>query len=139
MHGLHNTVMGSGTPDAMWKVLLECESFSGFMEGVHEVTIVDQDGDRRTTGWVVELKGSEMEWEQEDLLDRAERRWTFRQTDGDLAHFEGYWQVVEEAGGVGLELKVEFDVGLPMLADMIHPAVVKALTGYQQEIVQRSR
>ncbi|MFG2791798.1 type II toxin-antitoxin system RatA family toxin [Streptomyces sp. NPDC048419] len=139
MHVLHNTALGSGTPDAVWKVLVDCEEFAGFMEGVHEVTITGGDGDRRTTDWVVELKCSEMEWQQEDLLDHAERRWTFRQTDGDLAHYEGYWQVVEDAEGVGLELKVEFDVGLPMLADMIHPAVAKALESYQHEIVQRSR
>jgi ribosome-associated toxin RatA of RatAB toxin-antitoxin module len=139
MHVLHNTALGAGTPEAVWKVLLDCESFAGFMEGVHEVTITGEDGDRRTTDWLVELKGSEMEWEQQDVLDHARMRWEFRQIDGDLAHYEGYWQVVEENDGVGVELKVEFDVGLPMLADMIHPAVAKALEGYQQEIVNRSR
>ncbi|MFF1547391.1 type II toxin-antitoxin system RatA family toxin [Streptomyces sp. NPDC058291] len=139
MHVLHTTAMGSGSPEAVWKVLVDCEAFPGFLEGVQEVTVTGRDEDRRTAEWVVELKGSEMEWEQEDVLEPAERRLTFRQTEGDLAHYEGYWQVVEEAGGVGLELKVEFDVGLPMLADMIHPAVAKALESYQQEIVQRSR
>src|SRR5262245_16094065 len=135
---LHTTCTGAGTPEQVWKVLLDCEAFADLLEGVNEVTIGEQDGDRRLSSWIVELKGSEMEWDQEDILDHAQLRWDFRQTDGDLAQYEGYWQVLEDGAGVALELKVEFDVGLPMVADMIHPAVAKALEGYQQEIVNQS-
>lgn len=135
---MHRIVTGSAAPDQVWKVLVDCEAFPGFMEGVTEVTIGDRDGDRRTSSWVVELKGSEMEWEQEDVLDHAGRRWEFRQTDGDLAEYEGYWQVTEDAGGAALELKVEFDIGLPMVAEMIHPAVAKALESYLHGVVRQS-
>ncbi|WP_328860422.1 type II toxin-antitoxin system RatA family toxin [Streptomyces sp. NBC_00306] len=135
---LHTTHRGAGTPDDLWKVLLDIEAFPSYMEGVNEVEITEEDGDRRTSSWVVELKGSEMEWDQEDVIDAGRRRVEFRQTDGDLANYEGYWQIVEDAEGVGLELKVEFDIGLPMVAEMIHPAVAKALEGYQQGIVEQS-
>ncbi|MER7664891.1 MULTISPECIES: SRPBCC family protein [unclassified Streptomyces] len=135
---LHTTHRGAGTPDHLWKVLLDIEAFPSYMEGVNEVEITEEDGDRRTSSWVVELKGSEMEWDQEDVIDADRRRVEFRQTDGDLANYEGYWQIVEDAEGVGLELKVEFDIGLPMVAEMIHPAVAKALEGYQQGIVEQS-
>lgn len=138
MHVLHTTCTGVGTPEQVWKVLVDCEAFPEFMEGVNEVTITGEDGGRRTSSWIVELKGSEMEWDQEDVLDPTRRRWEFRQSDGDLAHYEGYWQVAEDPEGVALELKVEFDVGLPMVADMIHPAVAKALEGYQRGIVNQS-
>ncbi|MFC4329077.1 type II toxin-antitoxin system RatA family toxin [Streptomyces andamanensis] len=138
MHVVHSTCPGAGTADAVWKVLTDCEAFPDFMEGVNEVTVNGEDGDRRTSSWVVELKGSEMEWDQEDVLDPERRRWEFRQSDGDLAHYEGYWQVVEDGGTVALELKVEFDVGLPMVAEMIHPAVAKALERYQRDIVEQS-
>ncbi|MFF7855195.1 SRPBCC family protein [Streptomyces sp. NPDC007904] len=135
---LHRTVTGPATPDQVWKVLLDVEAFPGFMEGVNEVAVTVEDGDRRRSSWLVELKGSEMEWEQEDVLDHAGRRWEFRQTDGDLAEYEGYWQVTEDPAGVALELKVEFDIGLPMVADMIHPAVARALEGYQQGVLGES-
>ncbi|MFF7200632.1 MULTISPECIES: SRPBCC family protein [unclassified Streptomyces] len=135
---LHTTHRGAGTPDDLWKVLLDIEAFPSYMEGVNEVEITEEDGDRRTSSWVVELKGSEMEWDQEDVIDAGRRRVEFRQIDGDLANYEGYWQIVEDAEGVGLELKVEFDIGLPMVAEMIHPAVAKALEGYQQGIVEQS-
>lgn len=136
---LHTHRAGDSTPDQVWKVLLDYEAFPDFMDGVNEVTINGGEGDRRTSSWVVELKGSEMEWDQEDVFDHAARRWEFRQSDGDLAQYEGYWQVSEgDSGGAVLELKVEFDIGLPLVADMIHPAVAKALEGYQQGIVDRT-
>ncbi|MET7615516.1 SRPBCC family protein [Streptomyces sp. NPDC005408] len=135
---LHTTHKSAGTPDQVWKVLLDCEAFPSYMEGVNEVTITGEEDGRRTSSWVVELKGSEMEWDQEDVIHPDLRRLEFRQTDGDLAHYEGYWQVVEGSDGVGLELNVEFDIGLPMVAEMIHPAVAKALEGYQQGIVSQS-
>ncbi|AXG81614.1 type II toxin-antitoxin system RatA family toxin [Streptomyces paludis] len=135
---MHRTITGTATPEQVWKVLLDSEAFPAFMEGVSEVTVIDRDGERSGSSWVVELKGSEMEWDQEDVLDHAGRRWEFRQTEGDLAQYEGHWQVSEDPGGAALELKVEFDVGLPMMAEMIHPAVAKALERYQQAIVAQS-
>ncbi|MFE1441924.1 type II toxin-antitoxin system RatA family toxin [Streptomyces sp. NPDC058739] len=136
---LHTTLRGGGTPDQVWSVLREIATYPEFMDGVNEVTVTGEDGDKRTSSWIVELKGSEMEWDQEDVLDPAARRFAFRQTDGDLAHYEGYWQVHEDAEGTALELNVEFDVGLPMVEEMIHPAVARALESYQQGIVDRSR
>ncbi|MFJ9739223.1 type II toxin-antitoxin system RatA family toxin [Streptomyces sp. NPDC101166] len=135
---LHTTRRGAGTPEQVWKVLRDIEAFPGFMEGVNEVTVTGEDGDRRSSSWIVELKGSEMEWDQEDVLDPMRRRWEFRQTEGDLAHYEGYWQIHEDEAGTALELNVEFDIGLPMVEEMIHPAVAKALEGYQQEIIDQS-
>ncbi|MFF3850480.1 type II toxin-antitoxin system RatA family toxin [Streptomyces sp. NPDC002328] len=135
---LHTTRRGAGTPEQVWKVLRDIEAFPDFMEGVNEVTVTGEDGDRRTSSWIVELKGSEMEWDQEDVLDPERRRWEFRQTEGDLAHYQGYWQIHEDEAGTALELSVEFDIGLPMVEEMIHPAVAKALEGYQQEIIDQS-
>ncbi|MGR8007779.1 type II toxin-antitoxin system RatA family toxin [Streptomyces hypolithicus] len=135
---LHTTHRGAGTAEQLWKVLLDIEAFPSYMEGVNEVELTGEDGDRRSSSWVVELKGSEMEWDQEDVVDFERRRVDFRQIDGDLANYEGYWQIVDDEEGAGLELKVEFDIGLPMVAEMIHPAVAKALEGYQRGIVDQS-
>ncbi|BBC32418.1 hypothetical protein SGFS_037120 [Streptomyces graminofaciens] len=136
---LHTTRRGAGTPDQVWKVLRDIEAFPDFMEGVNEVTVTGEDSGRRTSSWIVELKGSEMEWDQEDVLDPERRRWEFRQTDGDLAHYQGYWQIHEDEAGTALELNVEFDIGLPMVEEMIHPAVAKALESYQQGIVDQTQ
>ncbi|WP_438453318.1 type II toxin-antitoxin system RatA family toxin [Streptomyces asiaticus] len=135
---LNVTCRGAESTERVWKVLLDCEAFPTFLDGVNEVTVTGEEAGRRTSSWVVELKGSEMEWDQEDVIDVERLRWEFRQTEGDLAHYEGYWQVLEDTEGVALELNVEFDIGLPMVAEMIHPAVAKSLRAYQQRILSSS-
>ncbi|MEU1205275.1 SRPBCC family protein [Nocardia sp. NPDC005825] len=121
-------------PERLWDVLLDCASYPAYMTGVNEVEILDDEGERRTSSWVVELKGSEMEWEQEDVISADQRRIEFRQLDGDLAEYQGYWQVHPNE----LELSVEFDIGMPLVAEMIHPAIAKALEGYAGSIVARA-
>ncbi|MEU6483259.1 SRPBCC family protein [Streptomyces sp. NPDC046887] len=135
---LHEVHRGGGSADQLWKALLDIEAYPSYMAGVNEVGITGEKDDIRSSSWVVELKGSEMEWDQEDVVDTGRRRVEFRQTEGDLASYEGYWQVVEDGEGTGLELFVEFDIGLPLVAEMIHPAVAKALEGYQRDIIGRS-
>ncbi|MFB8005704.1 type II toxin-antitoxin system RatA family toxin [Nocardia sp. NPDC056000] len=120
--------------EQVWDVLLDYASFPEFMTGVNEVEILDDEQGRRTSSWVVELKGSEMEWEQEDVISAETHRIEFRQTDGDLAVYHGYWQVHPDA----LELSVLFDIGMPLVAEMIHPAVAKALEGYAGSVVARA-
>jgi ribosome-associated toxin RatA of RatAB toxin-antitoxin module len=122
-------------PGQVWDVLLDYTSYSDYMDGVNKIEILDEDGGRRTSSWTVELKGSEMEWEQEDRISIADRRIEFRQTDGDLNDYEGYWQVHANE----LEVSVEFDIGLPLVAEMIHPAVAKAIEGYAGAIVARAQ
>lgn len=138
LYTTHTTHTGPATPEAVWDVLVDYAAYPGFMAGVREVTITEDGGETRESSWVVELKGSEMEWEQADTIDAANRRVGFRQTDGDLAHYEGYWQVTEHADGAALELRVAFDVGLPLVAEMIHPAVAEVLEGYQKSIIERA-
>ncbi|WP_433665943.1 type II toxin-antitoxin system RatA family toxin [Nocardia sp. CA-136227] len=121
-------------PEHLWDVLLDCTSYPDYMTGVNEVEILDDEGERRTSSWLVELKGSEMEWDQEDVISVEQRRIDFRQLDGDLAEYQGYWQVHANE----LELSVEFDIGMPLVAEMIHPAIAKALEGYAGSIVARA-
>lgn len=108
------------------------------MDGIAEVDILESDGPRRRTGWVVELKGSEMEWEQEDVIDPVQRLITFRQIDGDLAVFEGSWRIDSEQEGCSLVLDVTFDIGMPLVSRMIHPAVARALEGYATGMVNHA-
>ncbi|WP_433192822.1 type II toxin-antitoxin system RatA family toxin [Nocardia sp. CA-107356] len=134
MNSRHRT----SAPTDVWDILLDCESYPDYMGGVNEVEIIDTEGPRRTSSWVVELKGSEMEWEQEDLIDPDRQRIEFHQVDGDLNVYQGYWQIHRDAEGGELELNVEFDIGLPLVAEMIHPAIAKALEGYAGSIVTQA-
>jgi len=134
MYSMNSRLPMSCEPQEVWDVLLDYKSYPEYMSGVNEIEILDEDGDRRTSSWIVELKGSEMEWEQEDHISADDRRIEFHQTDGDLNSYQGYWQV----HATELEVSVEFDIGLPLVAEMIHPAVAKAIEGYAGAIVARA-
>ncbi len=68
------------------------------------------------------LKGSTLEWTERDIPDHARRRLDFAQLDGDLEQFEGAWTVTENAdGGVTVRLECDFDIGIPLLSDMLNP------------------
>ncbi|MEU6483698.1 SRPBCC family protein [Streptomyces sp. NPDC046887] len=116
-------------PEASWRAVVDVESYPGCMDSVRSVTVVEQSGaDERTTAWSVFLKGSQLEWVEAERLDHTARRFDFHQVSGDLAHFVGHWGVrPSEDGGSLVSLTVEFDIGIPLLAEMLNPVAATAL------------
>jgi ribosome-associated toxin RatA of RatAB toxin-antitoxin module len=116
-------------PAQSWAAVVDVESYSQCMENVQSVKIIDQDGpDRRSTAWSVYLKGSVLEWVEAEQLDHRSYRFDFHQLSGDLAHFIGHWAVRPGHGGGSIvSLHVEFEIGIPLLADMLNPVASAAL------------
>src|SRR3954468_10648089 len=101
---------------AVWKAVVDVESYPRYMENVKSVREVRRlpDGSRETE-WSVLLKGSMLEWIERDEVFEADRRVSFAQIDGDLEVFEGEWTVTELAdGAVLVRLFVTFDIGIPL-------------------------
>ena len=63
-----------------------------------------------------------------DVFDRDNLHIHFRQTAGDIEHFSGSWQVSETDGGASIAFRSCFDLGLPMLADMLDPVARQSIT-----------
>ncbi|SCL26616.1 Ribosome association toxin PasT (RatA) of the RatAB toxin-antitoxin module [Micromonospora nigra] len=134
------TVTTSHTSDAdpgeVWSALLDSESYASYMAEVRAISIVEWTGDRRVSRWSVLLKGSELEWEEEEFIDHERRRIEFRQIDGDLAYFTGHWQVSTDERGTTAELHVEFDIGIPMMSEMLNPVAARALEDNSRAILE---
>ncbi|MEU3708550.1 type II toxin-antitoxin system RatA family toxin [Streptomyces catenulae] len=116
-------------PDRSWEAVVDVESYPACMDSVRSLTVVEQRGPReRTTAWSVLLKGSVLEWTEDERIDEAARRFDFHQVSGDLAHFVGHWAIrPAEDGGSLVSLHVEFDIGIPLLAEMLNPVAATAL------------
>jgi ribosome-associated toxin RatA of RatAB toxin-antitoxin module len=112
----------------VWDVVNDVESYPRLMEHVHSLRIVERGDGYRLLEWVVELKGCVMRWiEREDLLpDR--HRIEYRQLEGELAEFEGFWQL-EPLGesATRVTLSVRFEIGIPMLSEMLNPVAERAI------------
>ncbi|MBQ1026024.1 type II toxin-antitoxin system RatA family toxin [Micromonospora sp. C95] len=123
--------------DRVWAALLDVESFASYMDEVNEIRILEHDGARRISAWKVLLKGSELEWQEVELIIEDRRRIEFRQTEGDLAYFFGHWQITERDDGCTVELHVEFDIGIPLMAEMLNPVAARALEDNSRRILEQ--
>ncbi|SDH49140.1 Ribosome association toxin PasT (RatA) of the RatAB toxin-antitoxin module [Actinokineospora alba] len=124
VHTKHTT---DRPPADVWAAVLDCESFPTYMAEVVDVRLLEDEGARRLARWSVLLKGSELEWEEEEVVDAERMRIDFQQLDGDLAYFAGYWQVSAVGDATLVELYVDFDIGIPLMADMLNPVAARAL------------
>lgn len=123
--------------DRVWRELLDIEAYPSYMEEVREVHILQLDGNTRRSTWSVLLKGSILEWEEEERIDHEQHTIDFDQIEGDLAYFTGQWRVFDQDGRTATSLHVDFDIGIPLLADMLNPVAARALDENAQKIFSR--
>jgi ribosome-associated toxin RatA of RatAB toxin-antitoxin module len=125
-------------PAAIWATVIDVESYPESMTEVRSVEIVEETGPgTRITAWSVHLKGSVLEWTEEERVDHEAMRVSFQQVSGDLADFSGYWKVrpADDGRSSSVTLNVDFDIGIPLLADMLNPVAAVALRENAQQML----
>ncbi len=115
--------------ERVWETVLDVESYPASMENVRWVEIRDRKGPQlRHTAWSIVLKGSILEWEEEEDIDFEQHVMSFHQLSGDLSVFEGRWLLREaEPGLTTVTFDVEFEIGVPLLAEMLNPVAKRSL------------
>jgi|SRR5580658_1082591 ribosome-associated toxin RatA of RatAB toxin-antitoxin module len=124
--------------DIVWKTVCAVEYYPEYMANVRTVTILRHDDTVRATAWSVLLKGSILEWTEEERIDDDRRRIEFGQIDGDLDRFDGYWQVSPGTdGATEVVLDIDFEIGLPLLAQMLDPVASRALRDNSEQMLRQ--
>ncbi len=115
--------------DRVWEAVLDIERYSDSMENVRWVKILERDGATlRRSAWSIVLKGSILEWQEEDRIDPEAHTVRFQQLSGDLAEFDGEWNLEElEPGLTRVTFDVSFEIGIPLLAEMLNPVAQRSL------------
>jgi ribosome-associated toxin RatA of RatAB toxin-antitoxin module len=115
--------------ERVWETVVDIERYQDSMDTVLSVRIIEQNDERRRrAAWSVLLKGSILAWEEEEHLDNDAHMVVFKQLRGDLEHFDGHWAL--EALGpeqTKVVFEVAFEIGIPMLADMLNPVAQRSL------------
>lgn len=101
------------------------ERFPDFMPDVELVTVLERDGARTISKWKTLVEDAPIEWIEEDLFDDARLRVDYKLLEGDLDTFEGAWTFEERDGRTYVSLGVEYDFGVPTLAELIGPTLHK--------------
>lgn len=124
--------------ERVWEVVLDVEGYPAQMDSVRWVAIEDETGpELRRVAWSVTLKGSILEWREDERIDHDARVVSFTQVSGDLELFEGRWTVEErEPGAVRVTFDVSFEIGIPLLADMLNPVAQRSLRDNITDMLQ---
>ena len=106
------------------------------MDHVRSVRVLERGVDYRLIAWEVDCRGFVMRWVEREEINRARHRIDYRQVKGDLAQFEGYWQIEPLDGErTRVTLAVQFEIGIPMLSDMINPVAERAIRDNSQKML----
>jgi ribosome-associated toxin RatA of RatAB toxin-antitoxin module len=121
----------------VWEVVTDIERYPDSMESVRWVKIIDgTDPLARRSGWSVLLKGSILEWEEVEKLDPDLMVMTFHQVAGDMEIFEGEWRVTPiDDERTNVKLHTSFEIGIPLLADMLNPVAERSLRSNSREML----
>jgi coenzyme Q-binding protein COQ10 len=110
---------------AVYELAKEQDRFPEFMPDVETVTVLERHADYIVTRWKTLVEDAPIEWTEEDRFDDFAPRIDYKLIEGDLDTFEGAWTFAEHAGCTRVNLTVEFDFGVPTLAELIGPTLAK--------------
>ncbi len=109
----------------VYELAKEQDRFPEFMPDVETVTVLERHADYIVTRWKTLVEDAPIEWTEEDRFDDFIPRIDYKLIEGDLDTFEGAWTFVEAAGRTRVTLSVEYDFGVPTLAELIGPTLAK--------------
>ena len=111
----------------VWALICNAEAYKQ-MDPIESLEVVEEGPNWAIWRWEVKLKGSILIWTQRDTRREEDFRLEFHQLDGDLETFQGFWQL-ESLGDRQTRaiLSVQFEIGIPMLSEMLDPVAVRAI------------
>ena len=107
----------------VYELAKDQEHFPQFMPDVESVTILERRPGGVLSRWKTLVEEAPIEWTEEDRFDDDALRIDYRLLEGDLDTFEGAWTFEERDGATHVVLGVEYDFGVPTLAELIGPTL----------------
>jgi coenzyme Q-binding protein COQ10 len=109
----------------VYELAKDQERFPDFMPDVETVTVVERRPGGAISRWKTLVEEAPIEWTEEDVFDDAALRIDYKLLEGDLDKFEGSWTFDERDGVTHVLLGVDYDFGVPTLAELIGPTLQK--------------
>jgi hypothetical protein len=91
------------------------------------VTIDLSEEGQMTSSWETNFREGILRWQERDFFDPAAGTIVFQQTQGDVDHFSGKWEVSSLNGGGQISFNAKFDMGIPALSHILDPIAAQAL------------
>ena len=107
----------------VYELAKDQERFPQFMPDVESITILERRADGFLSRWKTLVEEAPIEWVEEDRFNDADARIDYKLLEGDLDKFEGAWTFEETGGITKVVLSVDYDFGVPVLAELIGPTL----------------
>jgi ribosome-associated toxin RatA of RatAB toxin-antitoxin module len=112
----------------VYATLADFERYPELSDAVRSVAITEVSDNVTVSRWEVTFRAGLLRWTEEDTFDPDALSITFRQLDGDIAVFDGFWQCFDAAQGSEIVFAARLDMGIPSLADALEPIAVRTMT-----------
>jgi coenzyme Q-binding protein COQ10 len=122
---VHSEIVVQAPAREVYELAKDQERFPEFMPDVELVTVLERDGVRTISRWKTLVEEAPIEWIEEDVFDDTALRVDYKLLEGDLEKFEGTWTFEERDGATHVRLGVDYDFGVPTLAELIGPTLHK--------------
>jgi ribosome-associated toxin RatA of RatAB toxin-antitoxin module len=122
---VETTIAVAAPARVVYELAKDQERFPQFMPDVETVTVLERHDDYWITRWKTLVEEAPIEWTEEDRFDDAALRIDYALIEGDLDTFQGAWTFEERDGTTHVTLGVEYDFGVPTLAELIGPTLQK--------------
>jgi ribosome-associated toxin RatA of RatAB toxin-antitoxin module len=122
---VESTIVIEAPARLVYELAKDQERFPEFMPDVEIVTILERRSDGAISRWKTLVEEAPIEWTEEDRFDDARLRIDYKLIEGDLDKFEGAWTFEHRDGRTHVALGVDFDFGVPTLAELIGPTLEK--------------
>ena len=109
----------------VYELAKDQERFPEFMPDVETVTVVERRPGGAISRWKTLVEEAPIEWTEQDVFDDDALRIDYKLLEGDLDKFEGAWTFEERDGVTHVLLGVDYDFGVPTLAELIGPTLQK--------------
>jgi coenzyme Q-binding protein COQ10 len=111
--------------EVVYELAKDQERFPEFMPDVETVTVIERRPGGAVSRWKTLVEEAPIEWTEEDRFDDDALRIDYKLIEGDLDKFEGAWTFEHRDGRTHVRLGVDYDFGVPTLAELIGPTLEK--------------
>jgi len=122
---VESTIVIDAPARRVYELAKDQERFPQFMPDVETVTILQRTPGGAISRWKTLVEEAPIEWTEDDRFDDEALRIDYKLIEGDLDKFEGAWTFEHRDGVTHVVLGVDYDFGVPTLAELIGPTLQK--------------
>lgn len=113
--------------EEVYAALADFARYPDLADAVKSVRVTSVAENVTRSEWEVAFRAGLLRWTEEDRFDAADLTIGFRQTEGDIALFDGHWRCAGTSTGAEIAFSARLDMGIPSLADALEPIAARTL------------